>query len=148
MNWIDEANKQLEKQRANFQESLNSGEASKRGISYNSSKAAKASALSQIKNGKLGPNGAMSKYKKAITRKKWAIALLPFKGKKFTGTEARNYLSKKNWSDCRNLSNIVINTGERVFDSRWNYYILNQKEVNKIIISKPNIKDFETKGNA
>tara|TARA_R110001592_G_scaffold312553_1_gene587925 strand:- start:24 stop:398 length:375 start_codon:yes stop_codon:yes gene_type:complete len=30
MNWIDEANKQLEKQRANFQESLDSGEAAKR----------------------------------------------------------------------------------------------------------------------
>ena len=32
MNWIDEANKQLEKQRANFQESLDSGEAAKRGM--------------------------------------------------------------------------------------------------------------------
>ena len=32
MNWIDEANKQLEKQRANFQESLDSGEAAKRAM--------------------------------------------------------------------------------------------------------------------
>lgn len=30
MNWIDEANKKLEEQRANFQESLDSGEAGKR----------------------------------------------------------------------------------------------------------------------
>tara|TARA_R110001632_G_scaffold229408_1_gene365499 strand:- start:37 stop:408 length:372 start_codon:yes stop_codon:yes gene_type:complete len=32
MNWIDEANKKLEEQRANFQESLDSGEAAKRGM--------------------------------------------------------------------------------------------------------------------
>ena len=84
----------------------------------------------------------MSKYKKAIVRKKWAIALLPLKGKKFTGTEAKNYLSKKNWSDCKTLSNLIIDTGKRVFDSRWNYYILNQEEVDKRIASNPNIKDF------
>ena len=33
MNWIDEANKKLEEQRTNFQESLDSGEAAKRGMS-------------------------------------------------------------------------------------------------------------------
>ena len=32
MNWIDKANKQLEEQRAKFQESLDSGEAGKRGM--------------------------------------------------------------------------------------------------------------------
>jgi len=43
MNWIDKANKQLEEQRANFQESLDSGEAAKRGMS--------AGAKSQLKQG-------------------------------------------------------------------------------------------------
>jgi hypothetical protein len=41
MNWIDKANKQLEQQRANFQESLDSGIAGKRGSRYGSIMAGK-----------------------------------------------------------------------------------------------------------
>jgi len=48
MNWIDKANKQLEEQRANFQESLESGEANKRVHSWKSSNGAK----SQLAQGK------------------------------------------------------------------------------------------------
>ena len=66
MNWIEEANKKLKEQRANFQESLDSGKTAKRLLSYRNSKAAKASGASQIKSGKLGKNGAMANYKIAI----------------------------------------------------------------------------------
>jgi hypothetical protein len=53
MDWIDKANKKLEEQRANFQESLNSGEAAKRVRKYISSQGAKAvSKEEQIKKGK------------------------------------------------------------------------------------------------
>ena len=54
MNWIDEANKQLEKQRANFQESLDSGEAAKRGMGAGGKKGGK-------KGGKSSNSGLAAK---------------------------------------------------------------------------------------
>ena len=53
MNWIDEANKKLEEQRAKFQESLDSGETRKRTASYAASCVSKENS---IKKGKLGGN--------------------------------------------------------------------------------------------
>jgi len=51
MNWIDEANKKLKEQRANFQESLDSGETRKRKGSYAASCVSKEN---KIKKAKLG----------------------------------------------------------------------------------------------
>ena len=57
MNWIDEANKKLEKQRADYQESIDSGEAAARNRSANASNAAKSvSKKNRIKNGKTTGN--------------------------------------------------------------------------------------------
>tara|TARA_R110000737_G_scaffold157586_1_gene186008 strand:+ start:862 stop:1377 length:516 start_codon:yes stop_codon:yes gene_type:complete len=72
MNWIDEANKKLEEQRANFQESLDNGDAARRGMGAGGKLAAQqlvnhkdrkkhqsngggtgASAKSQIKSGQI-----------------------------------------------------------------------------------------------
>jgi len=51
MNWIEEANKKLEEQRAKFQESIDSGEASSRVRKYVSSQGAKAGGNANKKSG-------------------------------------------------------------------------------------------------
>tara|TARA_R110002167_G_scaffold296367_1_gene500800 strand:+ start:923 stop:1438 length:516 start_codon:yes stop_codon:yes gene_type:complete len=51
MNWIDEANKKLEEQRANFQESLDSGETRKRKGSYAASCVSKENTIKKAKLG-------------------------------------------------------------------------------------------------
>lgn len=98
-------------------------------------KGAKASAEAQIKSGRLGHNSEMSRYKKALTRIKWAKKLITLNGIEFKSSDVVcKHITKKEFSNIKKLSNLLIVTNP---GKRYSTFIINEKEV-KYWANRPN----------
>lgn len=91
------------------------------------SKGAKASAEAQIKSGRLGVDGEMSRYKRALNRIKWAKKLIPLKGIEFKSKDiVGKYITKAEFTNTKKLTKMLIVTNP---GKRYSTFIINEKEV-------------------
>lgn len=97
-----------------------------------------------LKNGIVGEDSKMAKYKKDLNRIKWAKSILPLGKKQFLPSEVLDLISNKTWHNIRRRSNLVIKLDKKGgYHNTIHYYKLNLKEVNKFAnMPKPNFSDY------
>jgi len=97
-----------------------------------------ASLVNMTKGNIGGKDSKMSIYKKALNRKKWAIALLPLMDKEFLPSEVYDFVTTKQWHNIMTKCNLVIKTDKKGgYHNNGNYYILNKKLVLEASNSNP-----------
>ena len=101
-------------------------------------KGAIASSLVNLEKNNIGKDSKMAKYKIALNRKKWAIALMPLIDKEFLPKEVYKFVTTKQWLNIITRSELVIKTNKQGgYHNCANYYVLNKEEVLAAVNSNP-----------
>lgn len=106
-------------------------------------KGGKNSSIVNLEKGNIGADSAMSRYKMARNRKKWAEALLNFKDKEFSSKDAKQYVTNKQFWNILSRSNLIYDTGKRGgYNNVVRYYALNMEEINNALNASTNKDDY------
>ena len=102
-----------------------------------------ASSKVNLEKGNIGKDSAMSNYKKAKNRKKWAQALLVFKDIEFTPKDAMQHVTAKQWHNIKNISDLVYQTEKRSgYHNQTRWYKLNMKAIEIALAASDNFEDY------
>jgi hypothetical protein len=112
------------------------------------SKAGVASSVVNLEKGNIGKDSAMSRYKMAKNRKKWALALMNIDKSEFSSKEAKQYVTVKQFHNILNRSNLIYDTGNRGgYHNQTRYYAIDLDAINIALLASDDFNHYKKENN-